>query len=138
MARRNPAALISGVIVLVDALAARLVLTADAARVFVFGRPIEWECAMRRAGLPCPTCGMTRSIVMALHGDLAQAWRIAPGGPVLLAGALGAATVLLITAARQRPLPRWIWTGGLAYGAAALVIWLGGWAEQFKQALYLR
>jgi len=138
MAPKNPAALISGVIVLVDALAARLVLTADAARVYVFGRPIEWECALRRAGLPCPTCGMTRSIVMALHGDLVQAWQIAPGGPVLLAGALGAAVVLLLAAERSTPLPRWIRTGGLVYGAATLAIWLGGWAEQFRQVLYLR
>jgi hypothetical protein len=124
--------------VLVDALAARLILTADAARVYVLGRPIEWECAMRRVGLPCPTCGMTRSIVMALHGDVAQAWKMAPGGPVLLAGSLLAAIILLISALRGAPLPRWVRTGGALYAAAAVAIWLGGWAEQFRLALYSR
>jgi hypothetical protein len=138
MAQKNLAALVSGVIVLVDAFAARLFLTADAARVYVLGRPIEWECAMRRAGLPCPTCGMTRSIVIALHGQLAQAWQMAPGGPVLLAGVLLTAVALLLSAARNRPLPRWVRTGGFVYASAALAIWIGGWAEQFRHALYPR
>jgi hypothetical protein len=132
---KNQVALISGVIILWDALVARLVLTADEARVYVFGHAIPWECALRRAGVPCPTCGMTRSVVMALHGDFGPAWQMAPGGPVLLAGALLAAVVLLIEAGRRTALPRWVRTAGMVYAGAAMAVWLGGWAAQFHRAL---
>jgi Protein of unknown function (DUF2752) len=135
MKNRNPAAIISGVVILWDALVARLALTADASRVYCFGHPISWECSLRRVGLPCPTCGITRSIVMALHGEFGAAWHMAPGGPVLLAGVLLAAVVLLIGAARQTTLPRWIKPAGALYATAALAIWLIGWAGQFHAAL---
>jgi Protein of unknown function (DUF2752) len=138
MQERNLAAVVSGVIILWDALAARLVLTADATRVYFLGHAIPWECAMRRIGLPCPTCGMTRSMVMMLHGDLGAAWRMAPGGPVLLAGVLLTAVALLAGAALRRPFPRWVRTTGLVYAAGAMMIWLGGWAAQFHQALRVR
>ena len=142
MENRNPAAVISGVVILVDALAARLSLSADEVRVYLFGCPIGWECSMRRAGLPCPTCGLTRSMVMALHGQFARAWQMAPGGPVLLAGALLAAVALLLWGVRQKQVPhaatRWIRAGAMVYAAAAMAIWLGGWAEQFHRALYSR
>jgi Protein of unknown function (DUF2752) len=138
MSGKNQTALISGVIVLLDAVAAGFALTADDTRVYVFGHAIPWECSMRRAGLPCPTCGMTRSLVMTLHGQFGRAWHMAPGGPVLLAGALLAAAVLLVSAARGAALPRWIKTGGVVYAAAAVLIWLGGWAGQFSRALQAR
>lgn len=138
MRNRNQVALISGVIILWDALLARLALTADEARVYLFGRAIPWECAMRKAGLPCPTCGMTRSMVMTLHGDFPSAWRLAPGGPVLLVGVLLTAVVLLIAATRRTALPRWVRNTGMIYAAAALMIWLGGWAAQFHRALAAR
>ena len=136
MQGRNQVAVISGVIILWDALLARLALTADAERVYVFGHAIVWECALRRAGLPCPTCGMTRSLVMTLHGDFPAAWRLAPGGPVLLAGVLLLAVVLLIGAARRSALPRWVRNVGMVYAAAAMTIWLGGWAAQLHRALH--
>jgi hypothetical protein len=138
MARANPVALISGVVLLMDAVAARLALSADDARVYVFGHAIGWECAMRRAGLPCPTCGLTRSMVMALHGEFARAWHMAPGGPVLLVGALLAAAAMITWAARGGEAPRWMRAGAMVYAVAATVIWLGGWAEQFHRALYAR
>ena len=92
---RKQACLAAGVLILLDAIAARVVLTADEACVYVFGHAIAWECAWRRAGLPCPTCGMTRSVVMALHGEIGRAWHVAPGGPVLAAGLLAVAAALL-------------------------------------------
>ena len=142
MENRNPAVLISGVVILADALAARLALSADDARVYIFGHSITWECAMRRAGLPCPTCGLTRSLVMTLHGEFARASHMAPGGPVLLAGALLAAAAMVLWGTRQKRVPqtarRWIRASAMAYAAAAAAIWLGGWAEQFHRALYPR
>jgi hypothetical protein len=126
--------MVAGTVILLDAVAARLSLTADDARVYVFGRPITWECAMRRIGLPCPTCGMTRSVVMALHGEIGRAWHMAPGGPVLAAGLLILAAMLLGSTFRRTPWPRWMRAGGVVYLAATVLIWLGGWAAQFAQA----
>ena len=122
---RNLPAVVSGTVILLDALAARLLLGADDARVYILGHPISWECSMRRIGLPCPTCGLTRGIVLALHGDWVRAWHIAPGGPVLLAGTMLFALALLLFAFRRTPWPRWMRTAGVAYAAAAALIWLG-------------
>ncbi len=38
-----------------------------------------------RTGYPCPTCGMTTSIVAAAHGRLGAAWQAHPFGLVLFA-----------------------------------------------------
>jgi len=81
--------------------------------------------------------------VLALHGNLGAAWHAMPAGPVLVLGALGIAVALLGYAAApgRRPASRatarrWIARGGLAYGAAAVVMWLGGWTAQFLNALH--
>jgi hypothetical protein len=131
---RQLASAIAGAVILLDALAARLALRADEARVYILGHPITWECALRRIGLPCPTCGMTRSMVLTLNGEIARAWHVAPGGPVLAAGVLAMALVLLVSAFRRTPWPGWVRAGGMIYAAAATLIWLGGWAAQFAQA----
>jgi len=131
---RPLACAIAGAVMLLDALAARLALRADEVRVYILGHPIAWQCAMRRIGLPCPTCGMTRSMVLALNGDIARAWHVAPGGPVLAAGVLAMALVLLFSAFRRTPWPGWVRAGGVIYLAAATAIWLGGWAAQFARA----
>src|SRR5580658_8127829 len=98
-ARPGFPALVIGFVSLADALAARWLLRADEERVFVLGRPIEWVCALRsRFGLPCPTCGLTRSVVMSLHGEFARAWRMAPGGPVAVIGLVAFAMAMLALA----------------------------------------
>jgi hypothetical protein len=142
---RSPLAAVVGATILVDAALARVLLTADPERVYLLGRPILFTCAFRRAtGLPCPTCGLSRSTVLAIHGSLGAAWHVMPAGPVLILGALALAVVLLGYAALapgRRPASRatarrWIALGGLAYGAAAVVMWLGGWTVQFLNALH--
>lgn len=36
--------------------------------------PLKWPCPVHAiAGVPCPTCGMTRAVRLILHGDLAGA-----------------------------------------------------------------
>jgi hypothetical protein len=143
-ARPGFPALTIGCVILADALLARCLLWADEERVFVLGRPIEWVCALRsRFGLPCPTCGLTRSVVMSLHGEFGRAWRMAPVGPVAVLGAIGFALAMLALAwsqwagasqweARARA---WIRTASAIYAAAVLVIWLGGWTVGFRAAL---
>jgi hypothetical protein len=142
-ARPGLPALAIGCVTLVDAITARLLLQADSERVFVLGRPIEWECALRsRLGLPCPTCGLTRSIVMSLHGDLGMAWRMAPVGPVAVFGMIAFAVAMLFLAWLQGAgSPKWeaqirasMRQGVLIYAAGAAVIWLGGWAMAFQTA----
>jgi hypothetical protein len=40
---------------------------------------VGWRCpVLLVAGVPCPTCGMTRAVRLALHGDLAGATRVHP------------------------------------------------------------
>jgi hypothetical protein len=142
-ARPGFPALAVGIVTLADAIAARLLLRADSEHVFVLGRPIEWVCALRsRLGLPCPTCGLTRSIVMSLHGELGHAWQMAPVGPVAVFGMIAFAVAMLVLAWLQGAgLPKWeaqirasIRRGAVIYAAGAAVIWLGGWAITFQAA----
>ena len=49
---------------------------------------------------PCPGCGTTRAAVALLHGDLAQALRYNPMGPVVIAALLTVATEALFRVAR--------------------------------------
>jgi hypothetical protein len=87
-------------------------------------------CGMKiLTGLPCPGCGMTRSIVHLCHGDLAGACRMHPLGPVLFAllvGTLGGATIAV---ARGRD-PLWdvLCRFGsriaLSLGAGLLLVWV--------------
>ena len=89
----------TGLAIALHAAVAWLVLRADEARVYVLGRPIGWVCGLRsRLGLPCPTCGMTRSVVLSLHGEVGRAWHVAPAGPVALFGLLALAGAVLAVA----------------------------------------
>jgi len=140
----------AGLAILLHALMARIVLQADEARVYVLGHPLNWVCSFHeRFGLPCPTCGMTRSVVLTLHGEVERAWRIAPGGPAFTLGVLFVAAGVLVLAAAQfwtanRPgntnwLERRIKMGlqnsTLAWASVSIVVWLTGWAGQFSAAL---
>jgi len=141
-------ALVIGCVTLADALAARWLLRADEEHVFVLGRPIAWVCALRsRFGLPCPTCGLTRSVVMSLHGEFGRAWRMAPVGPMAVVGLVALAVAMLVLAWLQwkshevdalkwEPVARvWIRRSAAIYAVGAIVVWLGGWAVSFRAAL---
>jgi hypothetical protein len=140
----------AGLAILLQALVARIILQADEARVYVLGHPFNWVCSFHeRFGLPCPTCGMTRSVVLTLHGQVERAWRMAPGGAALTLGVLFVAAGVLVLAAVQ------LWTASrpgntswlehrirmglqnstLAWASVSIVVWLTGWAGQFSAAL---
>jgi hypothetical protein len=141
LSRRGVPPAAAGLAILVQALVARMVLQADEVRVYFLGQPLNWACSFHeRFGLPCPTCGLTRSVVLTLHGQVERAWRIAPGGPAFALGVLfTAAGLLLLAAAQSQPLERKIklglQNGALAWAGVSLVIWLAGWAGQFSSAL---
>ncbi len=146
-ARPGLPAFLIGCITLADLAVARLLLRADESLVYVAGRAVNFPCAFRAStGLPCPTCGMTRSVAMSLHGEFARAWKMAPAGPVAVFGltALGIAMLALafLQASggpeRTRSVTRWIRQGALAYVAATTAIWLGGWAVGLRAALAVR
>jgi Protein of unknown function (DUF2752) len=136
-----------GCVTLADLAAGRALLYADEARVYFLGKALDWQCGFRAAtGLPCPTCGLTRSVVMSLHGEWARAWKMAPAGPVGVAGLAAFAAAMLALAflqwmgsekraARTRD---WIRRSALAYGAAAAIIWVGGWVAGLETALAAR
>ncbi len=130
----------TGIAILAHAAAATQLLRADEDHVWFLSRRIVWECALRsQLGLPCPTCGVTRSVVMSLHGEFLRAWRVAPVGPVAVAGALAMAFALLALTCirRQERAARWIRNFGLLYCAVAAAVWLAGWARAFSAALKL-
>ena len=141
---RGLAAGVTGFAILADALIARGILRADETTVWVLGRPIGWVCALRsRLGLPCPTCGLTRGLVLSLHGEWARAWHIAPAAPVAVCGLLAVSAGLLwLSATQVMGASRWeagtksiLRYSTLAYAAAAIVVWLGGWAASLSAAL---
>lgn len=82
----------------------RALTTATDTYVTFAGRELRWECAFKRAfGVPCPNCGMTRSVVFTLHGEWGRAFGMNPAGPLLVLGALTLGVALLLMAFRQRP-----------------------------------
>ncbi|MCA1815230.1 MAG: DUF2752 domain-containing protein [Acidobacteria bacterium] len=89
---------------LLAALAAlRLAATATTARVFVAGRELAWGCLFQRAfGIPCPVCGMTRGVLLMLHGRLTDALSTNPAAPLLVAGVALFASAMIFVAAYQR------------------------------------
>lgn len=71
-------------------------------------------------GLPCPGCGLTRSILLMLRGRFAESWQLQPFGYAWLA--LAAAFVLdrYVFETRQR-----FWTGLLAVICIGMVALYG-------------
>jgi hypothetical protein len=56
--------------------------------------------------LPCPGCGMTRSVAALLHGNLALSFRYHPLGAPLVLGALGCLALPLVPVDTARKLAR--------------------------------
>lgn len=84
--------------------------------VTVLGHPLTLGCGMKTLfGIPCPGCGMTRSVVFTLHGHLASALAVNPVGPVFLAGVLF--LVAALVAGRW-----WRAIGYYGLGTAALLV----------------
>jgi hypothetical protein len=87
-------------------------------------------------GHPCPFCGGTRSFAYMWQGDLADAARLYPFGPILFFGSFAAAAAAALSLVTRRTLvlnlPRWVELGALAVAVGALglswglkLLWLG-------------
>ncbi len=94
-------AIVAGLMLLQLGLVA-LLLRANHSQVFLLGQPIGSECAFHHlTGLACPTCGMTRSVILTLHGHLREAARVNPAGPVWVSAVAMAAIALFWIAWRR-------------------------------------
>jgi len=108
----------------------RAAMSADADHVWLLGRPFGAACAFRqRFGVPCPNCGMSRSFVIAAHGNFAEAAALNPAGPLLLAGIIAAALMLLGAAAptKNKTVLRWLLPSVLVYAAIYVAVLIGHW-----------
>jgi hypothetical protein len=117
--------LLLAAILLAELIAARMLLSADRERVSLAGTPIVASCSFKqRFGIPCPACGMSRSFVLALHGDVATAMDLNPGGPILVFGIAYFIGAMLCLSLRRRVTtkPRIQWcTATLGMGLIAVV-----------------
>jgi hypothetical protein len=102
------------------------------------GRELHWGCSFREwFGIPCPNCGMTRSVLLSLHGQLSDAVSLNPAGPLLVLGILLFSAAMFFLMAYERrhagaALARArasVTRGSLAYGALLLAVWMGHWVS---------
>ena len=131
---------LAGAGVLASLALTRLAASADEAAVSFAGRGLPWLCPLRSLfGLPCPTCGMTRSVVLSLHGEWGRAAALNPAGPLLVFGLLALGLLLLLAACSPRAsrrrastgaaLPRAALIGVYAYGCLTGVVLLVHWVR---------
>ena len=113
----------------------RLALRADLSRAFFLGDPIDLSCSARaRFGFPCPMCGVTRSIGLALHGQWGDAFHLFPAAPLAILGVVVAAVALAVLAwLEKRGDPRRgafraaLRASLLFFALILAVVWLGDW-----------
>jgi hypothetical protein len=69
-------------------------------------------CPLRTlTGIPCPLCGMSTSVVAAVHLHLHAAVVANPAGPVAVLFAIG---LLILRRATRLTVPSWLMPAGLA------------------------
>jgi glucan phosphoethanolaminetransferase (alkaline phosphatase superfamily) len=97
---------------------------------------VHWGCwFQQRFGIPCPTCGMTRSVLLTLHGQFNEAVRLNPAGLMLVVGVvlLGLALLFLMfyqqrsTRLAAGAVHRYIRIGTSVYGGLLVVALFAHW-----------
>jgi hypothetical protein len=87
------------------------------------------------SGLPCPACGMTTSLSLVMHGDLASAWRVNWAG-VIVGAMAGVAVAWLVVIAVVGVTPgrwtvertiEWLALGGVAVAMGRYLTLGIGW-----------
>lgn len=109
MARPGAPAGFTGAAIALQLLALRALAAADSTSVTFAGSELHWGCLFKqRYGIPCPNCGMTRSVLLTLHGQVAQGWAVNPAGTLMLFGVVlfGAAMFVLMFYQRTQAAPR--------------------------------
>ncbi|HEX8070211.1 MAG TPA: DUF2752 domain-containing protein [Pyrinomonadaceae bacterium] len=126
----------AGALILAQLLALRFFASASRDSITVAGRVLDWGCWFRQHfGVPCPACGLTRSTLFTIHGQLRTALQLNPAGPLFVAGLCALAAALLCVAlcaatGRQDALRRaqtLLRGGALAYAGLFFVVLFGHW-----------
>jgi hypothetical protein len=144
---RGLAPLAAASLLLCGVCALRFLFQADEAQSWFLGHTFGSACWFRiHFGIPCPNCGMTRSLILAAHGELARSMRLAPGGAAMVLASV--ATSLMLAAlgvgmlsgrpSSVRRLQAASHLTVLACAGLSAAIWLGGWVIQVVQSLRLR
>ncbi|MBV9923541.1 MAG: DUF2752 domain-containing protein [Acidobacteria bacterium] len=125
---------LSGAALLAALASARGLASASPSAVSVAGRELPVLCPSRLLfGVNCPGCGMTRSVLLTLGGDLRGALSVNPAGPFLVAALILLALQLLFAArsdeegasVKRRLLP-WATAYGAVVVSVMLIQWAGG------------
>jgi hypothetical protein len=89
VSRPGFAAIVLGALIVAHLAVAGLLFTADRDFVYFGSKPLPAMCSFRKTfGIPCPTCGITRGVVLSLHGKLTDAMATNAAAPVLVGAAL--------------------------------------------------
>lgn len=123
-------------LIFIEMIAAGVLFQADQDRVYFLGRPLKIACSFKQAtGKPCPGCGLTRGIVLSVHGRLRDAWALSPSGPLLTAGSLALAICMSWYSRFGTPRAlRWMQIGFVSYACLAITIWLSAWIRLIAEA----
>jgi hypothetical protein len=121
---------------------ARGFASANSAAVYVAGAELPVVCPSRLLlGVSCPGCGMTRSVLMTLGGDLRGALAANPGGPLLVVALLLLGAQLLFAATRpaaagagRNRAPRRLLRWASAYAAVVASVMIAGWVGGLVRA----
>ncbi|MCA1555073.1 MAG: DUF2752 domain-containing protein [Acidobacteria bacterium] len=125
-----------GALLLVQLGVLRLLASATPERAYLFGRELHWECWFKQHfGFPCPTCGMTRSFLLSLHGQFKEAAGLNPAGLLLVLGlVLFSLALIFLMFYRQRNtslaagvVHRRIRLGASVYGSLLVVVLFAHW-----------
>ena len=125
---------LTGAALLASLALGRGLASASPAAVYVAGRELPVVCPSRLLfGINCPGCGMTRSVLLTLGGDLRSALNVNPAGPFFVAALILLALQLLLaarapeasTSVRRRLLP-WASLYGVVVASVMLIQWAGG------------
>ncbi|HEY4330784.1 MAG TPA: DUF2752 domain-containing protein [Phycisphaerae bacterium] len=82
-------------------------------------------CAFHKmTGMPCPGCGLTRSVLALLHGNMTDSIGYHPFGPLLLLGLLTALAAGSLPAGNKMRLLKWVSTFESHTGFTAIALGL--------------
>jgi len=126
---------LAGIFLFLGLILLRIVAWADASQVWLFGRQLNWGCWFKEHyGFPCPTCGMTRSVILTMHGDFNNAFLLNPAGPFLIAGLLLVALIALRLpmAGLKEIKSRQLALGLSLYGWVFVCVMLGQWTFKLR------
>ncbi len=110
-------------------LAAALLLDVDDTGVYIFGWKWPMKCSMHETfGVRCASCGLTRAMCYAAHGELAEAFRMNAAWPAVFAVLLLEIPYRLAAVALwPRRFARPVVVGHAAFVFVAAAVVVGNW-----------